>query len=421
MSNKLPVQTYLETNSFQQLETEWGICARVSLGGHKFSLNYDQRFAKLGNLIVEQCRGLVLGLELGHGGAKVPTVGNGKPDPNFCPGKTVVYAYPMDKFYNSEEHHAAKIDWHDRNLLVEDKLDGTLCILYWDAVLSQWCVATRSVPDADVPIDGVPEHTFTTFFKVGLRQTTGMTFADFTAQLSKAFTYCFELTGPLNRIMVEYKEPGVTLLAIRDNHDHREQKRAPMMKVLPVLAKVPRPKTWALGSYEEIRAFVNDMSPTECEGAVVMDKDFNRIKIKSMKWLVANATKTTISASPRNLVKYILQGIDDDVQTMLPAGVQEQLEDMRHQIHQLFTATDALFLQWQAIATSRKHFAELVSLHTGWSGPYFKLYEGKFKTTWEFVQSLLKSDKLSDAFIDGILKHVKVRPNATCDQETVSG
>ena len=417
----LEVQKFLETRTFGELYEEWGISARVAASGHKFSLNYDMLAWTLGHKPTEQCRGLVLGLELAHGGAKVPTVGHGKPDPSFCPGKTVVYAYPMDKFYNSEEGHAAKIDWHDRNLIVEDKLDGTLCILYWDAVLSQWCVATRSVPDADVPIDGVAEHTFSSFFRIGVRQSTAMGFADFTAQLFKAFTYCFELTGPLNRIMVEYKIPGITLLSVRDNHDHREQERLSMMKLIPVLARVPVPKTWALGSYEEIKTFVNEMPPTECEGAVVMDKDFNRIKIKSMKWLVANATKTALGASPRNLVRYILQGIDDDVQTMLPEDTQAQLADMRIQIHQLFTATDANFSQWKVDATSRKHFAEMVSLHTGWQGPYFKLYEGKFKSTWEFVQSLLKSDKLSDTFIDGILKHVKVRPYASSDQEIVSG
>jgi hypothetical protein len=208
--------------------------------------------------------------------------------------------------------------------------------------------------------------------------------------------------------MVEYKEAGITLLAVRNNFGFREETLDFAKRVVPELRFVPTPKTWALGSYEAVKEFVNSLSPIECEGAVVMDSEFRRIKIKSMKWIVANATKTTIGASPRNLVKYVLQGVDDDVKSMLPEDIQGKLDGVRRQIHYLFTQCDSNFAVWKNAAESRKHFAEMVNLHDGWIGPYFKLYEGKFKTTWEFVQSLLKSDKLSDSFVDGLLKHVRI-------------
>lgn len=419
MSLKLLVQTYLETHTFQELDENWGICARASNEGHKFSLNYDQFKAKVGTLFVEQCRGLVLGLELAHGGARVPHIKN-KPLSNFCPGKTVIYAYPMDKFYNSEEGHAVKIDWAAQ-LIVEDKLDGTLAILYWDAVLTKWCMGTRSVPDADLPLDGWPGLTFRSLFDAAVLETTGLSTKDFTSGLSPAFTYCFELTGPYNRIMVDYKKPGITLLMVRDNHDHREQDRKRMQKLMPLLGRVPLPKTWTLGSYQDIKNFVNELSPLECEGAVVMDKDFSRVKIKSMKWLVANATKTTIGASPRNLVRYVLTGVDDDMKAMLPEDIASKLDSVKAQVKQLFADTDANFVSWKSQAENRKHFAEFVNLYEGWQGPYFRLFEGRVQSTSDFVNDLLKSDKLSDTFIDGILKHIKVGSHESSSQEVVSG
>jgi hypothetical protein len=405
--NRLAVQEFLETKSLGDLEKEWGICARVSKDGHKMSLNYDMLAWTPGHKPTEQCRGLVVALKDARFGRKIPNV-NGKPDPSFVPGETFVLAYPMDKFYNSEEGHAAKIDWNDPTIRVYDKLDGTLAILYWDDILTSWCVATRSVPDADLPIDGYMDMTFTKLFHEGVLKTTKRSFADWTRALPKCYTYCFELTSPRNRIMVEYKEAGITLLAVRNNFGFREESLDFARNAVSELQQVPVPKTWSLGSYEAVKEFVNSLSPIECEGAVVMDSEFRRIKIKSAKWLVANATKTTIGASPRNLVRYVLQGVDDDVRSLLPSDIQTKLDSVRSQIHHLFTQCDSNFAEWKGSSETRKHFAEMVNLHEGWQGPYFKLYEAKFKTTWEFVQSLLKSDKLSDSFIDGILKHVGI-------------
>jgi hypothetical protein len=194
-----------------------------------------------------------------------------------------------------------------------------------------------------------------------------------------------------------------------------------MKNCVAMLDLVPLPKTWPLASYADVRSFVDALSPLECEGAVVMDDQFNRIKIKSMKWLVANATKTTIGASPRNLVRYVLSGVDDDMKAMLPEDVALKLDDVKAQVKRLFADTDTNFASWKAQATNRKHFAEFVNLHEGWQGPYFRLFEGRVQSTLDFVNDLLKSDKLSDTFIDGILRHIKVGSHESSSQEVVSG
>ena len=46
-----------------------------------------------------------------------------------------------------------EIDWSDPGLRVYEKIDGTCIILYWDADANQWHAGTRSVPEADLPIN----------------------------------------------------------------------------------------------------------------------------------------------------------------------------------------------------------------------------------------------------------------------------
>src|SRR5579885_1572432 len=211
----LLVQEYLKTHSFGDLAREHGVYASFSKSGHKFSLNYDQIEAKESDPLAQECRGLVLALADGSviSGVMGP---DGKIDrSNVTPLDTVVLAYPMKRFFNHGQGSAANIDWSDPNLAVLEKLDGTLCIVYWDPFTNQWCVATRSVPEADLLMDN-GLFTFRTLFEKAVKETIGMEFNEFTKHLSPIHTYCFELTTPYNRIVVEYKKCGITLLALRN-------------------------------------------------------------------------------------------------------------------------------------------------------------------------------------------------------------
>ena len=128
----MSVVDYLRTNSVASLE-RLGIYARWStVHPEKFSLNYDQIEAIDGDPLVEECRGVVLVQESRERGE---------------PGRYRVIARPFQRFYNLGQGGAAEIDWS--TAAFEEKLDGTLCIVYHHGGI--WNVATRSMPDADVP------------------------------------------------------------------------------------------------------------------------------------------------------------------------------------------------------------------------------------------------------------------------------
>src|SRR5574338_666430 len=211
---KLLVQEYLETHTFGDLAREHGVYASFSKSGHKWSLNYDQIEAKESDPLAQECRGLILALEDGSPVIATGTTGFATRDAT-CPGKTTILAYPMKRFFNYGQGAAAEINWSDPGLAVLEKLDGTLCIVYYDKFTDQWCVATRSVPEADLLMDnGI--YTFRTLFEKALYDTTGgLPFEQFAAILDKNITYSFELTTPYNRIVVAYPECRITLLAAR--------------------------------------------------------------------------------------------------------------------------------------------------------------------------------------------------------------
>lgn len=213
MAHNVPlVVNYLRTHSFGDLFTEHGVNVRPSADGSKFSLNYDQIEAKNGDPIAECCRGLVI-RPIKHDA--IDSCYNG------AVGEVEVLAWPMNRFYNAGTPAGDVVDWSDPGLVVSEKIDGTCCILYWDPQYVQWCVATRSVPDADVVIkNGDVVHgdmTFSKLFWVAYNNTVkdsdGKIIGIENVGLNKEFTYVFELTSRYNRVVVDYDEPKITLLA----------------------------------------------------------------------------------------------------------------------------------------------------------------------------------------------------------------
>ena len=158
---------YLLTHTLQQLEDDHGVCARPNKTLDKIGLNYDQFLVKNGDKLAEQCRGLILRplADLTEGNLKSRVV-----------GETHVLAWPMNRFYNHGDFNEAPISWSDHGLRVLEKLDGTMIVMYWDPKYNKFCTATRSVPEADLPIKQghleIGDATFSDLFWRAYHETT---------------------------------------------------------------------------------------------------------------------------------------------------------------------------------------------------------------------------------------------------------
>lgn len=176
------VQEYLKTHTLAEIQAPpLNIKVSRSIRFPELVLfNYNMISSPLGDPMVQQCRGLIL---------------------NENDGWSVV-AYPYDKFFNHGEGHAAQIDWSTARVM--EKLDGTLCTLYWYG--GQWNVATRGRPDASGPVNsgvGTFEELFWNTWKaLGYEVPEAWT---------QEYVFMFELCTKNNQVVVRHPEPRLVL------------------------------------------------------------------------------------------------------------------------------------------------------------------------------------------------------------------
>lgn len=328
------VQQYLQTHSLDDLARDHGVYARVA--AHKFSLNYDQIEARDSDPIAQECRGLVLSA------ADDRTVSLSE-----IVGDTKVLARTMRRFFNYGQEAAANVDFDHADTRIYEKLDGTLCIVYFDAVMAKWCVATRSVPNADLPIDGFGQRTFTDLFWIALQRCSkdhsvqGAAGYRILAYADPRLTYCFELTTPENQVVVRYDDYAVTLLSVVDTQTGVEH----LPDVYGKLFSVDVPVTHRLGSVAELLDFVSDRDPSAFEGVVVCDPQFNRVKVKSAGYLAFNKIKDNVLKSPRSLLEVILLEKLDDVSVVLTQPQKEHAAKVLDAYRSWVQKQNALFSQ----------------------------------------------------------------------------
>lgn len=300
------VQNYLQNHSLDQLKADHGINHRIE--GSKFSLNYDMLEASNTDALACQCRGVVLAVPDGR-----------SLEPSEVIGDTLVMARTMDRFFNHGQDCAADVNFEAQGTRFYEKMDGTMCALYHDFQKNEWHIATRSIPEANLPIDGFDNMTFRDLFEKAIQETTGLSFDRWLERenLYNDMTYIFELCTPANRVVVEYRNYEVHLLAIRHRDGQEESIEDPGYG----LSLVPKCRTYELSSLTDMIEFVSGRDPSAYEGIVAVDKHWQRVKVKNPGYLALSRVKDSAMRSPRALLELCLLGKLDDALPLLPDHV----------------------------------------------------------------------------------------------------
>lgn len=243
---------------------------------------YDQINSPMGNPVVQECRGIVL-------------------DENASWG---VVSYPFKKFFNHGEGHAAEIDW--KSAKVQEKVDGSLMSLYFYD--GDWHVASSGTPHAG----GKAHDSDLTFAELFWKTWTDRGYSKPDVSF-KHFTFCFELTTPHNRVVVPHHECNITLLGARNiltgeevaNHnfagfDWQMVREFPLNSLESTLE--------SLKSFEGIKQ----------EGYVVVDDNFNRIKIKHPGYVAIHHMKGDDGPSYKKMLQIVLTGEGSELLTYFP-------------------------------------------------------------------------------------------------------
>lgn len=307
--------------------------------------NYSHVKSDFSLKLVRECRGLIL-----------------------REGTWEVVCRAMDKFMNAEEANSDldKIDW--AKATIQQKIDGSLIRVFFDWERDLWCTSTSGTIDAfDAELGVGSFSSFGDLFFFALEKTLrekNLTISDFYSQLDKESTYYFELTSPMNRVVVKYEEYRVYFLGWRDNFSGLEMRpgNSYCAQVLP------RPKLYALNTYEEVCRAAEKL-PHDEEGYVVCDSNFHRVKIKSPYYITAHYFRTTFAPTRARLVEVIIKGEVSELLAYCPE-LKEQIEELSDAMYNLadraqriFNSLFASYSQLEPEFQTRRTWASMVKTY----------------------------------------------------------
>lgn len=361
----LAIQKYLVEHGFEKAVKRFNLKTREY--DSKVLLKYDQLSSPtlMANKEVQECRGLILEK-----------------------GTWKVMSLAFTKFFNSEESNAHKIDWETAHVL--EKLDGSCIQVYYDWNDMRWYAGTTGTANGEGEVNNKMGTTFDTLFWNTLKEKYGVDGSKFTI----GNTYVFELTTPYNIVVKPHGESSVALLTVRNLETLNEVSFEGLTEIAKSIG-VPRVKSYDLNAKNVgtlLRTFENMV--WHDEGYVVVDANFNRVKIKNPAYVAVHHLKG--KTSEHNIMTIIKTNEIEEFGATFP--------DRKDELYKLKENYDKLTAKlndtWEELklrrpknisAEERKKYAQAVfEVCTkrnlkNFTGLYFGLMEGKIPSVEDFL------------------------------------
>lgn len=259
---ELAIVKYIKKHGLEKAIIDFKLKTR--LYSDKILLKYDQLCSPtlMANKEVQECRGLILEL-----------------------GTWRVMSLAFTKFFNSEEGNAAKIDWSTAHVL--EKLDGSCIQVYYDSHKDTWFAATTGTAEGEGEVNNKMGTTFNQLFWKTVTEKYNLDLS----KLSKNYCYVFELTTPYNIVVKPHGESSATLLTIR-NLETLEELSFEAITIVSNALNIPLVKSYDLNATNVgalLRTF--EKMVWHDEGYVVVDGNFNRIKVKNPAYVACHHLK----------------------------------------------------------------------------------------------------------------------------------
>ncbi len=348
----MEIQKVLQAGaSLPSLTEKYGIIVRRHPAHANLVLfKYDQIESPMSEKIVQECRGLIL---------------------DEAEDWRVI-CRPFDKFFNYGEGHASVVDWNTAS--VQEKLDGSLCTLYW--YNGQWNVSTSGSPDAGGNVNDFPDLTFAklfwkTFNEQGLRVPP---YSDVD------LNYMFELMTPYNRVVVRHTECKVKLIGLRDRFSGDELS---VYSPRAAAREYPTVRAFALNTVDAIESSFAVIDPMGQEGYVVVDGYFNRNKMKHPGYVAIHHLKDGFGM--RRIVEIVRTGEVPEFLTYFPEWA-PQFEQVTTALKKFKSALNEAYLQIEDYPNQKDFALEAVKCKC--SGALFALRAKKVKTLDEYVANM---------------------------------
>lgn len=319
---------------FELLHKDYGIRIKKEDSLAIFSYNIECDFK---NPIVQEARGIIIDYE-----------------------KLEVVCWPFRKFGNYTESYADPIDWN--NAVVLEKVDGSIIKLWFNEKTEKWQFSTNGMINADyATTDAFSNISYGSIIR------SAVNFNDIPFdKLDKSSTYIFELVSPQTRVVVKYDETALYHLGTRSNITGIERNEDIGIK---------KPKSYPINSLEDcVKAAIELNKDCENddeianEGFVVVDKNWNRVKVKSPDYIMMHHLKHNDGISKKDAVTTILY-IKKDVEKICKANpllihifkyYDYKLAELCHQANQMASLARSLYKEY---SNDRGAVAKIILKH----------------------------------------------------------
>jgi len=379
INKPLAIQEFLRdpNNSLGDLKKDpYKLSISAGPGARRIGLKYNQIKSNLSLQICQEARGLIL------------------EKPSWR-----VVSCSLPKFFNAAENDAVDIDWDSAEIF--EKLDGSAIVIYrWQG---DWVAHTLGTVEGEGPVqmdDSVRKYK---------KDWEGKTFADLfwdrfdriyglgaLEDLDTDCCYMFELCTDYNRVVKSYDEDRIVLLAIRNREtlEERDIETAPDY--------FDRPERYDIDAYSDVMDKVESLDPDD-EGFVIVDKNWNRVKVKQESYVLRHKMKDNIVSRKNGILEAIQDERADDFVGTFPE-YKDTFENVKKDLDALVTRLETEYEELDGDSVDpddheeRKEFALAVQdipvpeVH----GLFFQRLTGQIDDFWDGVKEM-NADKLSSA------------------------
>lgn len=280
----LELQKFIKDHEdWKELLVKEPYCLKIKYKDHFILFKYDQLNSDLSIPLVQEARGIIL------------------EDQEYK-----IVCRPFKKFFNIEEPLAADIDWGSSK--IQDKRDGSI-IKMW-MFNDKWHISTNGTIDAeDAELEGCSKYE--TFYELVLKALNKQEMYAWENIFDPDYTYLFELTSPYNRVIVPYKDFALTFICKK--HTQTGEEIYHFEYDTPVVEDY----THQFKSIKEVYENTQGLDEFH-EGYVIVDKYYNRVKIKSPKYLQLAYLKGENGLTVKNAIDIIEGNETDEILAYFP-------------------------------------------------------------------------------------------------------
>lgn len=213
----------------------------------------------------------------------------------------------------------------------------------------------------------------------------GTSWEEVTSHFTPGHTYVCELTCEENQVVCHYGDRKLTLLAIRSLMEpNYPELSITEWGIENPSFPLPQVKLYEKFSLEAVQELVQSRNPLEYEGFVLVDKNWNRVKLKGSAYVLMSHQRDGLGKSNKARLELILSEKTDDVLSILPKFVQDRIIDLQTKLTSLSLSINKVYEEIKD-AETQKDFAALATKHR-FSGVLFALRSKKVESAMDYFK-----------------------------------